>query len=58
VDVHIGHLRRALKGDSEKDLIRTVRSAGYALIEGREDGELPPSGGLGTVAATSVAHNR
>ncbi|MEQ9123730.1 MAG: phosphate regulon transcriptional regulator PhoB [Alphaproteobacteria bacterium] len=31
VDVHIRRLRMALNGRDEKDLIRTVRSAGYAL---------------------------
>jgi len=31
VDVHIRRLRKALNIDSEPDLIRTVRSAGYAL---------------------------
>jgi len=31
VDVHIRRLRKALNGDDEADLIRTVRSAGYAL---------------------------
>jgi two-component system phosphate regulon response regulator PhoB len=31
VDVHIRRLRKALNGDAQKDLIRTVRSAGYAL---------------------------
>ncbi|WP_207480658.1 phosphate regulon transcriptional regulator PhoB [Arenibaculum pallidiluteum] len=31
VDVHIRRLRKALNEDSEADLIRTVRSAGYAL---------------------------
>ena len=31
VDVHIGHLRKTLKAGSRTDLIRTVRSAGYAL---------------------------
>lgn len=31
VDVHIGRLRRALNDDTETDLIRTVRSAGYSL---------------------------
>ena len=30
VDVHIKRLRNALNADGEKDLIRTVRSAGYA----------------------------
>ena len=31
VDVHVGRLRKALRKDGEPDLIRTVRSAGYAL---------------------------
>lgn len=31
VDVHIRRLRKALNGNEEPDLIRTVRSAGYAL---------------------------
>ena len=32
VDVHVGRLRKALDlGDSLRDPIRTVRSAGYAL---------------------------
>ncbi|MCI0431174.1 MAG: phosphate regulon transcriptional regulator PhoB [Rhodospirillales bacterium] len=31
VDVHIRRLRRAINGPHEPDLIRTVRSAGYAL---------------------------
>ncbi|HYM30530.1 MAG TPA: phosphate regulon transcriptional regulator PhoB [Candidatus Cybelea sp.] len=31
VDVHIRRLRKAVNGDGESDLIRTVRSAGYAL---------------------------
>lgn len=31
VDVHIRRLRRAVNGDGEIDVIRTVRSAGYAL---------------------------
>ena len=31
VDVHIRRLRKALNADSEQDVIRTVRSAGYAL---------------------------
>lgn len=33
VDVHVRRLRRALNGDRRPDLIRTVRSAGYALDE-------------------------
>ncbi len=31
VDVHIRRLRKAINGDDLPDLIRTVRSAGYAL---------------------------
>lgn len=31
VDVHIRRLRKALNNDSEMDVIRTVRAAGYAL---------------------------
>ena len=31
VDVHIRRLRRALNGEHEADLIRTVRAAGYSL---------------------------
>jgi len=31
VDVHLGRLRKALRQAGEPDLIRTVRSAGYAL---------------------------
>lgn len=31
VDVHIRRLRKAMNDDAELDLIRTVRSAGYAL---------------------------
>jgi two-component system phosphate regulon response regulator PhoB len=31
VDVHVRRLRLAINGDGEADLIRTVRSAGYAL---------------------------
>jgi len=34
VDVHIRRLRKALNADEEIDLIRTVRSAGYALDRG------------------------
>jgi two-component system phosphate regulon response regulator PhoB len=36
VDVHIRRLRKALNAPGELDVIRTVRSAGYALDEGRE----------------------
>ena len=31
VDVHIRRLRKAINGPRDRDLIRTVRSAGYAL---------------------------
>lgn len=31
VDVHVGRLRKALNEGEERDLIRTVRSSGYAL---------------------------
>jgi len=34
VDVHIRRLRKALNEDGRPDLIRTVRSAGYALDSG------------------------
>jgi two-component system phosphate regulon response regulator PhoB len=35
VDVHIRRLRKAVNADGEEDIIRTVRSAGYALdVEG------------------------
>ena len=33
VDVHIRRLRKAINGPTDADLIRTVRSAGYALDE-------------------------
>ncbi len=33
VDVHVGRLRKALRQPGAPDLIRTVRSAGYALDE-------------------------
>ena len=31
VDVHIRRLRKAINANAEADIIRTVRSAGYAL---------------------------
>ena len=34
VDVHIRRLRKAINRAGDSDLIRTVRSAGYALDEG------------------------
>ncbi|MEM0923789.1 MAG: winged helix-turn-helix domain-containing protein, partial [Pseudomonadota bacterium] len=33
VDVHVGRLRKALNGRGDRDPIRTVRAAGYALDE-------------------------
>ena len=36
VDVHIRRLRKALNGPHDIDIIRTVRSAGYALDEARD----------------------
>lgn len=36
VDVHIRRLRKALNAPGEIDVIRTVRSAGYALDDGRK----------------------
>ncbi len=36
VDVHMRRLRRALNRDGHRDLIRTVRGAGYALDEREE----------------------
>ena len=31
IDVHISRLRKALQGPGERDIIRTIRSVGYAL---------------------------
>jgi two-component system, OmpR family, phosphate regulon response regulator PhoB len=31
VDVHVRRLRKAINGPGEEDVVRTVRSAGYAL---------------------------
>lgn len=31
VDVHVGRLRKALNTEDKKDIIRTIRSAGYSL---------------------------
>jgi two-component system, OmpR family, phosphate regulon response regulator PhoB len=36
VDVHIRRLRKVLNSENEADLIRTVRSAGYALDAGND----------------------
>jgi two-component system, OmpR family, phosphate regulon response regulator PhoB len=37
VDVHIRRLRKALNGDNDADVIRTVRAAGYSLDTTPED---------------------
>lgn len=37
VDVHIRRLRKALNSEGEPDLIRTVRAAGYALDDTKEN---------------------
>ena len=34
VDVHVGRLRKAINRGDRPDIIRTVRSAGYALDSG------------------------
>jgi two-component system phosphate regulon response regulator PhoB len=44
VDVHIRRLRKALNGEGEPDVIRTVRAAGYALDQ-------PQSGGMARAAS-------
>jgi two-component system phosphate regulon response regulator PhoB len=36
VDVHVRRLRQALNEGGKRDIIRTVRSAGYALDAGDE----------------------
>lgn len=54
VDVHIRRLRKAINGEGEPDLIRTVRSAGYALdVEPQ-----PGAGGSGdaVVPGASASH--
>jgi len=38
VDVHIRRLRKAINGEGERDPIRTVRSAGYALDDQPDQG--------------------
>lgn len=42
VDVHMGRLRKALRCHADSDLIRTVRSVGYALSAGDVDDDAPP----------------
>jgi two-component system phosphate regulon response regulator PhoB len=48
VDVHIRRLRNAMNGAGEPDLIRTVRSAGYALEEAQPN--RPPRGAVPRLA--------
>ena len=42
VDVHIRRLRKALNRDGETDIVRTIRSAGYAFALG-EGSHVPPA---------------
>lgn len=42
VDVHVGRLRRALGAGGESNLIRTIRSVGYALSAAAEMETAPP----------------
>lgn len=47
VDVYIRRLRKALNEGGETDILRTVRSAGYAVEEPREEGRAAaPASGL------------
>jgi two-component system phosphate regulon response regulator PhoB len=39
IDVHIARLRKALAGPGEPDIIRTIRSAGYALERPQADNQ-------------------
>jgi DNA-binding response OmpR family regulator len=43
VDVHVSRLRAALKGPSDVDLIKTVRSVGYVLEVSEPEPWLPRS---------------
>jgi two-component system phosphate regulon response regulator PhoB len=47
IDVHVGRLRRALRVGSESNLVRTIRSVGWALSRGAADETvlLPEAGG-------------
>ena len=49
VDVHIRRLRTSMNNPGDPDLIRTVRSAGYALEEAQKS--RPPRGSSHGVAA-------
>jgi two-component system OmpR family response regulator len=41
VDVHISKLRQKIEADSERQLLRTVRNAGYMI-----SAEPPPASGI------------
>ncbi len=55
VDVHVGRLRKALNRKGERDPIRTVRAAGYALDETYSDRPSPRAQGGGDAAAAAAA---
>ncbi|MCP4395410.1 MAG: phosphate regulon transcriptional regulatory protein PhoB [Alphaproteobacteria bacterium] len=38
IDVHVRRLRKVLNNEGEKDIIRTVRSIGYALVSEADEG--------------------
>lgn len=42
IDVHVGRLRRALSLGTEANLVRTIRSVGWALSAGSADRATPP----------------
>jgi len=42
IDVHVGRLRRALSMGTETNLVRTIRSVGWALSSGSADKAEPP----------------
>lgn len=42
IDVHVGRLRRALSLGTETNLVRTIRSVGWALSAGSADRATPP----------------
>jgi two-component system, OmpR family, phosphate regulon response regulator PhoB len=50
VDVHIRRLRTAINGTTDADLIRTVRSAGYALEEPLADKKSKQAAGMAATA--------
>ncbi len=46
VDVHIRRLRKALNGEADADIIRTVRAAGYALDVDGGEADLAPAAAM------------